>query len=408
MTSSIRTYVTRYYPFALRNTSIRTLSENIVSIPSSAIIANPDVCQSDDPHRYERYQYFLDQFISTEMQRTILRDYRCIRTVEYTCESPTTKHQYKIIITYYLPISRRWSPNSQQMRLINAYVSALFVMFFYLEHIESPYLKTVRDAPVQIYFCPTLFKKKITKEVCMRRPSDKPFVFDYDMVNSGYTSHATLWSNTSHASGVTGADSGYIVIYRYEEFNRLLFHECIHYMGIDGVNTSWTEWQSFRDDSLKNVKGELRVFESYTDTWAIYWNILIYQFLIGKTSKTAGFTALWKKELQHQRDIVEYCMKCIGSVSLDTWIPNAPADTKREWIMKTPTFAYYILKHGAFLRGSTKICNEFPFGATLWSRDKMQLWYQFCIDGIKPVSDKYRPRYRAEDVPTTMSAIGFQ
>lgn len=400
MHDTIRSFIVQKYPFVLKHTETTIQSEDIISVPSESIIKSPSICRKEDPRRYERFQYYLDDFISTEMQCEILKSYRCIRTVEYKCTSSLSKRVFQINIIYYLPVSpngtvrRTWKANSERTLLVEAYVKALFVMFFYLEHINSPYMTTIIDKPVQIYFCPTMFQKKITKEVCQRRRSGQPFIFDYDMVNSGYTSHI--------------GNTGYIVIYRYEEFNRLLFHECIHYMGIDGVVTQWSEWQSFRDERLKNVKGELRVFESFADTWAIYWNILLYQFLTPKRASHDAVSALWKRELRHQRDLIEYCMSCIGAPSIRKWLPDTPVDSSCEWIMKTPTFAYYILKHGAFLRGSTRIRNEFPFGATLWSRDKMQEWYDFCIDGIKTVSANYRPSYRATDLSTTMSAIGFQ
>jgi hypothetical protein len=403
MHDTIRSFIAHKYPYVLKHTETTILSEEVVTVPHEHIINTPSICRKEDPRRYERFQYYLDDFISTEMQCEILKSYRCIRTVEYKCTSPLSKRVFQINIIYYLPVSpkgsvkRVWSVNSERMRLVETYVKALFIMLFYLESTDSPYMNTVIDKPIQIYFCPTMFQKKITKEVCSRRPEGQPFVFDYDMVNSGYTSHI--------------GNTGYIVIYRYEEFNRLLFHECIHYMGIDGVVTQWSEWQSFRDERLKNVKGELRVFESYADTWAIYWNILLYQFLMSNNrtrNHSDAITKLWKRELRHQRDLIEYCMTCIGTSSIRKWLPNSPADSSCEWIMKTPTFAYYILKHGAFLRGSTLIRKDFPFGATLWSREKMQEWYDFCISGIVSVSMNYRPSYRATDISTTMSAIGFQ
>jgi len=386
-------FITSYLPYVLKHSTSHVQSSVEIPSPSLAIVDEPVRCRTDDPERYKQYKYFINDAISPEMQQTILRDYRRVHCVQYTCKSPFSSDAFQIEMHYYLPLTLKSLKSSRMMKTIELYVKSLFVMFFNLESIQSPYIRDVvlsKNGPIRIYFAPTEFKKHIPREVCHR----KPFVFENDMVNSGYTTH--------------GMNGRYIVIYRREEFSRLLFHECIHYIGLDGASDSWIDFQQFRDDTLLNVEGELRIFEAYTDTYAIYWNILIRQYLMRTKTSTVPVPAiptLWKREINHQRKLIEHCMYCIGANSIDQWLPGAPADNRITWTMNTATFAYYILKHGAFLRGTMKFQEMFPFGATLWSRDKIKQWYEFCIDGMKTVSDKYHARCRAKDAPTTMSAI---
>jgi hypothetical protein len=277
--------------------------------------------------------------------------------------------------------------NEKGMNLFEHYVKTLFIMFFYLEDVNSPLVSKL-NVPVRIHYCPTEIPKQITRITC----SQKPFIFRPDSVNSGYT---------------TTEDGGYIVIYRYEEFNRLLFHECIHYLEIDGDESKWNEFVDVENEVLAthNVYGRIHLYESYTDTWAIYWNICIHLYL----NEKATFNQLWKAEIQHQVCLIEHSMHCIGNKSIREWMTR---DTETpSWKMKdTPSFDYYVLKHGAFRQGIEAIQHRFPFGKTKWTKPTIRNWFQFCQRALIPYYDKYHPKNNETDdsISTVMSHIGLK
>jgi hypothetical protein len=371
MSNEIQEYILKYYNYVLSNTKTQFISET--TSPS----------QSD-------YVKFSDnKFIHHDIQESIIRNYRHIKVVYYTCQSPLSTKVYQIQMIYYLPHRKMTHWNDDVLNLFEHYLKSLFILFFYLEHTHSQSLRHL-SKPIQIHYCPTEFPKRIMRATCQT----KPFIFRPDNVNSGYT----VFDSTGES---------YIVIYRYEEFNRLLFHECIHYLGIDGEESKWTDFVDVGEEVQKNlnVVGRIHLYESYTDLWAIYWNIYIHIYFNPK----ANFDTLWKDEIDHQVKLIEHSMYCIGNKSIREWTnrdTNSPS-----WNMEdTPSFDYYVLKHGAFQKGIDEVNRLFPFGKTTWNKSTVRKWVQFCQQGLVPYYDSYSPKNHEKDryVSTVMSNIGLK
>lgn len=382
---SVRRCISSYYPTILKTTKTTIISDKVLSTPRFASIQE---YRMKYPEHESHYSKFLDvRFLSDNLVSIIVRDYTHIRQIKYTCISPITSHEYSIQITYYLPRKKKSHWNPRVFALFEHYVKALFIMFFYLEEVHSPIIQKLKSA-VHIHYCPTELPKRITRDTCQQ----KPFVFRPDSVNSGYA---------------TPEDGGYIVIYRYEEFNRLLFHECIHYLGIDGEESKWNEFVEVENEvrATHNVDGRIHLYESYTDTWAIYWNICIHMYF----RQQSGFNTLWNNEIDHQVRIIEHSMYCIGNKSISEWM-RRNTDSPSWKMEDTPTFDYYVLKHGAFRRGIQEIQKRFPFGKTNWNKQTVRAWFNFCQDGLRPYYKKYKPHNHESDkyVSTVMSNIGLK
>jgi hypothetical protein len=380
-------YIGKYYPYVLSNTHTTVLKDIHLNIGNIRSVEN---YRQLYPSTIRLYENFIGvRFISNSIVLSILRNYTHIKEVEYTCISPITSKQFIIRMTYYLPSNNSNHWNSRVFDLFEHYLKALFIMFFYLERINSSSVKKL-NKPLRIYYCPTEFPKRITRQSCRT----KPFVFRPDNVNSGYTT-------TMHDG------SGYIVIYRYEEFNRLLFHETIHYLGIDGDESKWNEFVEVGDEIRRshNIEGRICLYESYTDLWAIFWNIHLNIYFNPK----ADFDALWIDELEHQRRLIEHSMFCIGNKTIREWMTRNPKTPS--WRMDdTPSFDYYVLKHGAFIFGIREIQKRFPFAKTMWNKQTIRAWFDLCNSGLKSYYELYKPKNNEKDgyISSVMSNIGLK
>jgi hypothetical protein len=171
------------------------------------------------------------------------------------------------------------------------------------------YIK-IKNNKIIIYFYPTKFKKEwnernLTPEV----------------INSGFTSHGK---------------NKYILIYRKEEYNRLLLHELIHYLSIDSAmdNNIWSP--THMKISLDyNIFNHINLFETYTDTWAIILLIIMTHIIEPKLS----LKSLLKKEKDHILCMVQQLLYQLS-------IPDINSIRIHRWIQHTSALAYYVFKYG--------------------------------------------------------------
>jgi hypothetical protein len=92
---------------------------------------------------------------------------------------------------------------------------------------------------------------------------------------------------TSSIVGVKNVNSGYtdfstneILVWREEEFEKVIFHEMIHYMDLDVRN------MAFDDKELPHhIDGPKSYFEAFTDIWG---NIFYFIYLSIITNKSAN------------------------------------------------------------------------------------------------------------------------
>ena len=200
-----------------------------------------------------------------------------------------------VIINLYTTKNKKydvWSINDYDILDLNI-VMVLSVM---------DYLK-LKNNKIVVYFYPTNLKKEwngrnLTPEV----------------INSGYTNHDI---------------DKYILIYRKEEYNRLLLHELIHYLSLDNAinNKVWspTHMQISLD---YNIFNHINLFETYTDTWAILLIIIMTKIINPKIS----INSLLEKEKGHM--LCQLSIPDIDSIKIHTWVQN------------TSALSYYVFKYG--------------------------------------------------------------
>jgi hypothetical protein len=129
-------------------------------------------------------------------------------------------------------------------------------------------------------------------------------------------------------SGYCDVSDKYIFIWRLEEYEKVLFHEAIHFMNHDERNTKI----SF---NIK-INGPKSYFEAITDCKAIQLYVIYLSLIIHKSVKS-----LLEIELAFIRNQSDQIYKHFNM--LDNWEDNII-------YQKSPGFSYYILKYLLFLK----------------------------------------------------------
>jgi len=188
------------------------------------------------------------------------------------------------------------------------------------------YIK-ITDNKVIVYFYPTKFKKEwngrsLTPEV----------------INSGFTSHGK---------------NKYILIYRKEEYNRLLLHELIHYLLLDNA-MNYEIWKSTHMQiSLDyNIFNHINLFETYTDTWAILLLIIMTNII----DPTLSLTYLLNKEKEHILCMVQQLLYQLS-------IPDLGSISIHRWVQQTSALSYYVFKYGTL--NMKDFIEKYPLGIKL-------------------------------------------
>jgi hypothetical protein len=134
-------------------------------------------------------------------------------------------------------------------------------------------------------------------------------------------------------TGYTSFGDDVIFIWRYEEFDKVLFHEAIHYYDMDMREISYHN--ILHDMEILNNEEE-RFYEAYTDFNAIIYH-LIYLSLITKIKI--------KKLLEIEYTfIMNQAQQVNAHFNLGDWVITPPKMIKQE----TSAFSYYILKYMIF------------------------------------------------------------
>ena len=68
-----------------------------------------------------------------------------------------------------------------------------------------------------------------------------------------------------------------IVIYRQEEWFKVLCHETFHFFNLDFHNTNMLQVQDFLSNKFK-IRSNFLIYESYCEFWATIWNTIFITF----------------------------------------------------------------------------------------------------------------------------------
>jgi hypothetical protein len=153
-------------------------------------------------------------------------------------------------------------------------------------------------------------------------------------VNSGYT--------------YTCKENNEIVIYREEEWLKVLIHESFHAYGLDFSAFNMDQYQE-RIRKLFNINVELLIYESYCETWARLLNVMINHFIEQPSIKFTTFKKKcitdFQKETVHS--IVQACkiLKFMGLsyTIITTSDKKLKACSLTLYKENTNVFCYYII-----------------------------------------------------------------
>lgn len=132
-------------------------------------------------------------------------------------------------------------------------------------------------------------------------------------------------------SGYTDFVTNEILCWREEEFEKVIFHEMIHYMNLDVRN------MAFDDKELPHeIDGYKSYFEAFTDFWGVLYHIIYLSIILKKSANS--LLQIEYKFIQNQANLMN------DFFDLDDWT------TKKYLKQKSPAFTYFILKYLLFKR----------------------------------------------------------
>jgi len=157
--------------------------------------------------------------------------------------------------------------------------------------------------PINIYLILSHLKKQLEKDV----------IINAKHINSGYTDF----------------QSNEILVWREEEFEKVIFHEMIHYMDLDVRN------MSFDDNHLPHeIDGYKSYFEAFTDFWGILYHLIYISIITNKSVNSL---------LQIEYNFIENQANLLNHhFGLKNW------RDKKIIKQKSPAFTYFILKYLIF------------------------------------------------------------
>lgn len=176
----------------------------------------------------------------------------------------------------------------------------------------------------------TLFLVDVPKEL----PGIGSDTIGPEHVNSGYT--------------YTCKEHNEIVIYREEEWLKVLIHESFHAYGLDFSTFNMDQYQE-RIRKIFNVNVEILLYESYCETWARLLNVMMNHYIDEPNVKFSSFKKQCIKDFQKEtvHSMVQACkiLKFTG-ISYTILISRdkkLQACSKTLYNEKSNVFCYYII-----------------------------------------------------------------
>ena len=212
--------------------------------------------------------------------------------------------------------------NESLVDIKNELYQILLLLLFIEEYADDKYAKNL-----EIYIYKTPFKKKLP-------------------VNP----HATIGKkhlNTGIMSSTSQGTRAEIVIWRDEEWFKVLIHECMHAFGLD---FSYYSPQKSITKSIKNIfpiNSDINLYEGYTETWAKILNCMMISFSI--TDNLDTYLNKLQLFLNYERNYVMFQMvKILDHMNLryeDLYSKTPECIQRRLSFYKESTnlFAYFVI-----------------------------------------------------------------
>ena len=225
-------------------------------------------------------------------------------------------------------VDRRW------LKRYRAYVYKIFAWF----HLIAPYIRN-RDCEcskeLSVYLYMTPFKKEF--------PARSSSVLGPTHSNTGFTTSCT--ANLSKNGGKNHTE---IVIYRHEEFFKVLLHETMHNLDLDfGHGTADVSV----DKVFPGIRHPIILSETYVETWARLLNVAFYCYydIYGSSGSYGSYQTAVRRCLNAERAFSLYqAQRVLNHMGLSLQQLLSTYSDSKSLVSKlydedTNVFAYYIL-----------------------------------------------------------------
>ena len=209
--------------------------------------------------------------------------------------------------------------DTNHFKQLEAYCKMIYMWFHVIMLYKKTSIKCNENINIHIFMTP--FKKEL--------PRSNALVLGPKHVNSGFT---TLCSNNNSS----------IVIYRSEEWFKVLCHETFHHFNLDFHDVNMLDVQD-KISKLFHIRSHYLLYESYCEFWATLWNSMIQSF----TNTNLSFDDFHQKYFQLIED--EKLFSCFqlakimhhNSLHYKVLIENKNTRLYKE---ESNVFAYYVIK----------------------------------------------------------------
>ena len=159
----------------------------------------------------------------------------------------------------------------------------------------------------------------------------------------------SLSDNLDSVIGVHNVNGGYthfchsegeIVVYRKEEWLKVVIHECIHSFGLEFSNLDLREFNKNLKKELP-INSDFNIFESYTEIWAEIINICLIAFLYCNRDKKLYLDTVYNL-LKYE--IVYSNFQCEKVLSYNNIKYSDLFNKNNNYREESNVFAYYIVK----------------------------------------------------------------
>ena len=206
------------------------------------------------------------------------------------------------------------------------YIKIIILLLDYISNFSDDSRSIICSATLDI-------KIFLSNEKKVLRPSN--YILGPVEINSGYTYGGCKENNT-------------IVIFRKEEWFKVLIHECIHAFGLEfsHVNHDKLNQDIF---NIFPINTDINPFESYCETWAIIINSAFHAFFKEKNdfkNFTTVFRTLYSHECAFSYNQMKKVLKYMGLKYSDLYLNDKISVYKRNSFYKenTSVFSYFVLK----------------------------------------------------------------
>jgi uncharacterized protein YerC len=189
--------------------------------------------------------------------------------------------------------------------------------------------------------------------------------------------------NVNTAFTTTCQKDSEIVVFRKEEWFKVLIHETFHNFGLDFSDMNTIDSNNFILSILK-VESQVNLYESYTETWAEIINILFCSFLTIKNKNNfddfiSKFETLINLERMYSYFQMVKILHFMGLTYKDLYSTTSYSKSLRDTMYKEKTnvLSYYVLK--------TILLNNYQ-GFLLWCKINNTNLLQFKRNEISQIS----------------------